>query len=748
MKRLNWKTKKNFVLQAAISSVLLPSAATIHAATEAYALEEVVVTAQKRAERLIEVPISISTISAESIQQTGIKELKEMGDLTPNLQVSQSSDFNSRITIRGVGADSRNIGFDSRVGVYLDGVYMGQSPAANQGLVDLEQVEVLRGPQGTLFGKNTVAGAISLISKKPGDEFEGSLGVNIGNYNNREIQGSVNLPLTDDTSMKVSANKTTRDGYIKNLFNGDKVNERDVVSGRVHLRSQLTPALEMNVSADYLTQDRLGFNGEPLTDTFGLFKPVEGNDKHEIYQNKSLNEDKTLKGGAVTFDYELDNGYSLKSITAYRSTEIIYDAEPDYSAADFLNMFYEDSYKQTTQEFQLISPNESNFKYVLGVYYFRQDSQTDRVANGGFDAVPYLGLTMADFGIDASQAVVDIDGAVDTESYAVFANGTYDLTERLTLGLGFRYSEETKEVDWSIDGSNSGAFDIATTRVDDSRTDKSFSPSLSLNYALLEDSYIYARASTGFKSGGYNLDFINSSQVEAGIEFDEETVMSYEIGYKAEFPEQNVRLNMALFYSEFDDYQVNQYIDLGGGRTALSITNAATVITQGFEMDLTYQPTANLQLTVALGLLDATFDSFPGGGAEGSDASGNELPYAPKLTASLSGQYYYPLPSLGASLLLRADYSYTDEYYITVNNDEGYDLVDGSTVDFGQLDSYGTVSARIGLEDDGGSWSVSLWGRNLTNSQHLDFSRRDFFGTILAGYAMPRTYGVEMKYNF
>ena len=740
MRKTMWKKKANFLLQAAISSALLPSA-VIAQAEKPFALEEVLVTAQKRSERLIEVPISISTVSAEAINQSGIKELKEMGDLTPNLQISQSSDFSSRITIRGVGADSRNIGFDSRVGVYLDGVYMGQSPAANQGLVDLEQVEVLRGPQGTLFGKNTVAGAINLISKKPGDEFEGSVGVNVGNYNNRELQGSVNIPLTQDTSVKVYANKTTRDGYVKNINNGDEANERDVQSGRMHLRSSLTPALEMNFSADYLELERLGFNGQPLTDTFGYFEPEGGSKKHQINQDTVI-EDKTLKGTSLTFDYDLNNGYFLKSITAYRETEMGYDADPDYAPGDFLNVLYTDAYEQTTQEFQLISPNDASFKYVLGLYYYKQDSTTQRDAFGGDGLVvhPAFGpIPILAFGINPLLGpAVDIDGTVDTESYAVFA-GSRPLEIK---------GAETKEVDWTIDGSNSGAFMMATADVKDDRTDKSFAPSASLNYALTDDSYVYGRVSTGFKSGGYNLDFINAEQIDAGIEFDEETVLSYEVGYKAEFPDQNLRFNAALFYSEFDDYQVNQYVDLGGGRTALSIENAATVVSKGLELDVTYQPTANFQLTAALGYLDASFDSFPGGGAGGTDATGNELPYAPKLTASLGGQYYYPLPSLNSSLLLRADYSYTDDYYITVNNDEGHQLLDGSVVDFGKIDSYGTVSARIGLVADNDSWEVSLWGRNLTDSDHLEYSHRDFFGTILGGYAMPRTYGVEAKYNF
>lgn len=750
MSNSSFENRTKLFVRTAIYSAVLATASNAYS-ENSFALEEVVVTAQKRSERLIEVPISISNISAESIEQSGIKELKELEDLTPNLQISQNSDFGTLITIRGVGANSRNIGFDSRVGVYLDGVYIGQSPAANQGLVDLERVEVLRGPQGTLFGKNTVAGAINLISKKPDGEFRGSVGINLGNFNNRELQASVNLPINDTNSVKVYVNKTTRDGYVKNLAINKDIQERDATSGRIHYRSSLSPKLEMNISADYLTQDRLGFNGEPLTDTLGFFQPSEGRDKYVTSDDRALRENKENKGYSLSFDYELDNGFSFKSITAYRYTELFYDASPDYSPEDFLFVQYTDTYKQTTQEFQLISPDEGALKYIVGLYIYKQDSATDRDAFGGLGTVnhPVFGpVPITVFGIDPTKKVVDIDGSVDTESYAIFGNGTYDLSDKLTLGLGFRYSEETKDVSWDINGLNSGAFAIGTTQVIDSRTDRNFAPSVSLNYAISDNSYTYGRVSSGFKSGGYNLDFINVNQVDAGIDFNDESVTSYEVGYKGQFPEQNLRVNVALFYSEFDDYQVNQYVDLGGGRTALSIENAATVVTQGIEMDVTYRPTANLELTAAFGSLDATFDSFPGGGAGGSDASGNELPYAPGLTASLSGQYYYPLPSLGATLLLRADYSYTSSYFITINNDDGHTLLDGSTVDFGKLDSYGMVGARIGLLSDSEDWDVSIWGRNLNDSDHLNYSFRDFFGTILAGYAMPRTFGIEARYNF
>lgn len=720
-------------------ATLIPSLSSV---AQNAALEEVTVTAQKRQERALEVPISIAALSANAMEQSGIKEVKDLGEMAPNIQISQDSDFSSRITIRGVGANSRNIGFDTRVGVYLDGIYLGQSPAVNQGLLDLERVEVLRGPQGTLFGKNTVAGAVNLISRKPGNEKALDLGINIGNFNNREVQLRGNMPLSDDTALSLSLNKTDRDGYIKNLYNGDEVNGRDATSGRVMLRSDLADNLTLNLAADYMTQDRWGFNGEPVTYVFASGYPVEGNDKYEMYQNRTVPEDKELWGTSATVDYDMDNGFSLKSITAFRSTDMVYGTDVDFTELDLVNTAYHDTYDQITQEFQLTSPADSALSYVVGFYYFSQDSDTERYALAGEHA-GMLGLT-------PFSTAVAYGGTVDTESFAVFANGNYDLTDRLNLGFGVRYSLETKDVDWAIDGSASGVFNIATGEVKDSRSDRDFSPTISLNYSLDDNNFIYTRASTGIKSGGYNLDFINANQFTGSpedIEFDTESVLSYELGYKAELLDRRLRLNAALFHSTFDDYQVNQYIELGGGGTALTITNAAEVESKGAELEATYVATDNLQLTAALGLLDARFTHFPGGGDNGADATGNDLPYAPEVTASLGVQYYVPVPALAATVLLRTDYSYTSERYINPSNNDGFSngVVD---VEFDRMESFDLINARVGLLDDADKWEVYLWGRNLADSDHMNYSFRDFLGTYVAGYAMPRTYGVEAKYRF
>jgi len=715
-------------------------------------IETITVTSQKRIERLIEVPISVTNISELELSQRGIKQLRDVQDLAPNLQMSQGSDFNASIMIRGVGANSRNIGFDSRVGVYIDGVYLGQSPAINQGLVDLERVEVLRGPQGTLFGKNAIAGAINLISKKPSQALDGKVSLNVGNFGTRELSAQLNLPLGEETSANVFVNQFEQQGHVYNALTDEHVGGKDGVAARINVVSTLSERLDLSFSADTTNQDRLALGGVSLTGPLGGH-PSQGafgdvlngtaSDKYTSFQDRDMDENKSIWGGSLTLDYSFDNDFSFKSITAYRDTQIEIGIDADYSSLGLVETEYDDHYQQTSQEFQLISPQQDGFDYIVGLYLFSLDSSTTRDAFGGAH-VGYFG----DPRISAFQQVIASSGDIKTSSYALFGNANWQLSQALKLGVGLRYSHEEKSVDWNIDGSNSGFFNIATGDVEDKRSDAALSPSVNLNYAINDNSQAYARVSTGFKSGGYNLDFVTSELLSEGVEFNEESVVSYEIGYKTEMLDNRLRLNSSIFIANYDDYQVNQYVNLGGGRTALSITNAAKVTTQGLELELAYQATDDFSIMGSLGLLDATFDKFDGAGAQGGSADGNYLPNAPELTASISGQYYVPLPSLSSTLLLRGDYNYSGEQFFNVQNDRDYPLPDGTTVDYGLGDSYSTVNARISLLSDNGFWEFSLWGKNLADSDHLTYSAREFLGAVIGSYAMPRSYGVEATFNF
>ncbi|HEX6260368.1 MAG TPA: TonB-dependent receptor plug domain-containing protein, partial [Woeseiaceae bacterium] len=337
---------------AVLAALLVAPLSALAQQDEGFLIEEIVVTAQKRTERLRDVPVAISVFSADAIDQTGVRELKDVADYIPNLQISEGNDFRSTVTIRGVGAQSRNIGFDSRVGVYVDGVYVGMSPAINQELLNLERVEVLRGPQGTLFGKNTVAGAINLITRKPDDELRGSASIDVGNLNYREIKGFVNLPFSDKVSTAFSVAKTDRDGYVENIITGNDLNERDVLAYRAQLRIEASDQFEINASFDGLNSESLILVGDPLTDMLAL-QPVQvAPELGVVGFNFDPSDERDVYGGHLDLEYELGTGHAVKSITGYRTTDAVYTNATDYSPVDIVSIEYADDYDVLSQEFQ------------------------------------------------------------------------------------------------------------------------------------------------------------------------------------------------------------------------------------------------------------------------------------------------------------------------------------------------------------------------------------------------------------
>lgn len=763
----------------AIAAMIVPSIASAQD-------DEIYVTATKRAEKLSEVPIAISVFGDQDVDQTGIRELSELAEYIPNVQISGHTDFRSVVTIRGVGSSSRNIGFDSRVGVYLDGVYLGQSPSVNQELLDLERVEVLRGPQGMLFGKNTVAGAISLITKKPADEFSARVTADIGNLDYREFKGIVNIPLAENVAAKLSVSKTDRDGYIDNITTGNDLNTKDVLAYRGQLRITPSEKLELNFSFDGLEADNRILVGEPLSDMLGIFPVQVAPEPRTVAFDFDPSEDRSLYGGSADVEYKFDNGFVLKSITGYRNTDATYRNVTDYSPVSVIFIDYTDKFEQTTEELQLISPGGERLNYMFGLYYYNQDADTVRDVTLGSDfheafiapfvapvVAPLLMLdpnnltpdqlaliaSVAGFGPEGSK--VFNRGTVKTESFAGYFNGSYELSDRWKLGFGGRYSVENKDVNWLLDGRNSGSFNIGSTNYDpmvggnpspliNDRTDKFFSPAISLSYQFENGTNVYGKYSSGYKSGGFNLDYINADELAAnsGLEFDKETVDSYEIGAKGTLFDGRMSLNLAAFIANYDNYQVNQFVDLGGGRTSIRITNAASVETKGVEAEFKFDATENLNIYGSAGYLDATFDSFVGGGAGGADASGNRLVNAPEFTGAIGGVYTKPVPSLHSTLLVRADLTHTGDYFTTADSVTTTTLRAGAQVPFGHIDEVTLLNGRIGLITDNECYEVYLWGRNLTDEDYLVDDFRDFFGTIVNHPAIGKTYGIGLVANF
>jgi iron complex outermembrane recepter protein len=736
-------------------------------------LEEVVVTAQKRTESLTDVPISIAVMSSEAIMKTGVRQMREVAEFIPNMSISGGNDSTTAVRIRGVGANTRNIGFDTRAGVYVDGVYMGQSPAQNIDILDLERIEVARGPQGTLFGKNTVAGAINMITKKPSQEQELLVTGEVGNYDSYRVSAIGNLPLGDNAAARFSIVDHNREGYIRNVTTGTRHNERDGTS----MRGQFAFAGEhydVNIAGDYLESERVSFWGAAISDWSGRAPNTASPGRFNIDNNFDNREEREIWGLSATVNVDLGSDYNLTSITAYRDTFVDRTQDSDHSFLNLLSVEYPDAYEQTTQEFQIFSPDSGRLKYVAGLYLYDEKASSSRRAVIGDEiGIVFQGLAppLAPFGPRFDGAAVGTFADVDTRSYAAYINGTYDLTERLTLGFGLRYTDEEREVDFDLIGDivdlapvplqvpGAAIFGVAVGPVVNGQTVASFqdkksyddlSPMISLSYALGEDMNLYIKYSEAFKSGGFNVDFVSESALSEGIAFDQETVDAWEIGLKGTALENRLRYNLVAFQMEFEDYQLNQFVQLANNTSAITIRNAAEVSSRGLEAEVTYYPSNNLMLQAAIGYNDAEFDSFPGGASVrnpaglGADLAGNKLPDAPEWTSALAVQHNLPLAALNAELVTRVDWTYSDSFFATEDNVSF--ARPGSSLVWGEVDSYSLLNGRIGLEAE--SWSIYLWGRNILDKAYDQTWTSDFLGTVGRFPGDPRTYGVEVSYRF
>ena len=760
------------------------------------ALEEVVVTARKREESLQDTPISVAAFSADDLTDRGVVDFSQVGEITPNV----TFDFTSAIAagnsaaivqIRGVGASDWTIGVDPGVGIYLDGVYIARTIGSVLDTADVAQIEILRGPQGTLFGRNTIGGAISVTSKKPTpDRIYGSAEITTGSYDRLDINGRVNVPITDNMATSVSISTRNRDGYVKNLYpDGPDLGDNEDISGRMALSWEPADTVRIDVSGDYSTTSEnpapnvligttpdQGFynlnnilSGDPQcvdrTDAGRFSNTNCYNDQwavgpfqtwsNHISQTPELQSDDRFGirvrpaseintwGVGGTIEIDITENLALKSITAHRrvengfwSRDSSHSGNPVHVTARTSNDYEQD---QTSQEFQLIgSAFDDRLNYILGFFWLDEHAEH---------------LDVVELPLNT---VFDSGGFIDNTSKALFAQGTYDISDRLHLTAGLRFTDEDKTfVALSVVGIDAnglvaglpdclnqimvaptdGSCVLPPDPVSSDTTE--LQPYVNLSYDWNDDLMTYVSYSEGFKAGAFTQRVFPPALATptAGPEF----VKVYEGGFKSSWFDNRVRLNGALFFTDYTDLQVNVNAATGtsfapGAPVIGTVTgNAASAEILGFELEMTALPIDDALIQLGIGYLDAEYSKL--------DASVSNLTLqddlinAPKWNINLSGQYEYDLGDMG-SLTPRFDFSYSSK---TANDASNHPLL--------VQDGYGLLNLSMTWRDNNDAWSATVAGNNVTDKTYIVTG---FAGSgIIEGvYGLPSTWSFTVRRNF
>ncbi|MBX3705300.1 MAG: TonB-dependent receptor [Pseudomonadales bacterium] len=671
-------------------------------------IEEVIVTAERRESSLQKTPVAISVFNDEFLKASTVRSIQDVAPYSPGLNYTQVSNF-AQLNMRGIGLEQINMGGEPGVAFHVDGVYVARPFVNDAVFLDLARVEVLRGPQGTLYGRNATGGSVNLISNTPTDTFESEFAGLVGNYDRVRISAMASGPLgRPGVRGRIAVVSDERDGYLDNLLNGKSLEDARTRSVRGQLDFDLSESLTLAVAGDYMKQDDTGpmFRPGDIPGTAAALGGRLSDDPWKIYVDGPSDQDVDASGLSARLNWDLE-GFSVTAITAWRRSS--FDLRSDLDGTDFflVNEDLHEDASQFSQELQIASADDDRLQWLAGAYYFHENADLDYI-----------------FPIPPFATTIRFVSEQETTAYALFGQISYALTDRLTLTAGLRYSDDEKK------GSTEQTFFVVgNVDVDDDW--QAWTPRFVIDYQVSDASLVYLSVARGFKAGGINT---GSLQVAA---YDPEYVWNYEVGVKSRFFEDRLQTNLAAFQYNYDDLQVTQF---AVGQTF--IENAADAEGRGIELEATALIGAHMSLSVALAYLDAEFtryqalDTFrPELGV--LDLENNDLPRAPKFTASVVAQYDQPFAS-GAQLSTRIEYQYQDDFYFTSFN-----------TDYAQGGQYDLLNARIAFVLPGQRWEVAAFGKNLTDQEYeLATTVSGINAGTLELYGAPRTYGVEARYRF
>lgn len=698
-----------------LAVILGAGVGSAHAQAQGTQVEEVIVTATKTgATRLQDTPIAITAFTTATIDRAAISDIRDLASITPNLAIAENTGL-SEVYIRGIGSNNVFPGSDPSSTVHLDGVYLARPSSYFSNFLDVERVEVLRGPQGTLYGRNSVGGTINIISRKPTDAFQAKAQATAGNYNLYRGEGYISGPLLPgaiDGSLSLLRSK--RDGYQKNIAPGGNpaVDSEDVWSTRGQLRFRPNDRLDVTARADYMKADEVpgGYLKPLVASSDPLANSILGD-----YRRVAINTPQNTKtedwGVSLDASEKINDALTLMSLTSYRHDDFSFALDSDARAALIRRTDFIQAQNQFSQEFNLTG-HYDKLTFVGGAYYFHENIAADlRVSN-------------------YPSTQVNPNVTVHTRALAGYFQGTYEFSERFSATAGIRYTDERK-----LFGQVYNIRDLATLIPNPTYPHVSsptgnyhaWTPKLEIDFKPAKGVLVYGSVTRGFKSGGFN---ITSANPRSG--FQPEFLWSYEAGFKGDLLDRRLRLNAAAFHYDYSDLQVQSFITPG----VTDISNAATATVNGVEVETVARPSAGLELGASVSYLDATYKQYPGApfGATTIDASGNRLNSAPRWSYSAYGQYEFELA--GGSVTLRGEYDYKSRQYFTPDN---------SAVQ--SQGAYRLINASIGYAPNGGRWQAILFGRNLGDTQYVT-TTASFPGPISGRVGEPRTYGVRLIYEY
>lgn len=757
---INHGFKKTALASAVMT---LSGAVMMPALAQQRILEEIVVTAQKREESSQDIGIAVTSLDGGRLVNANVDNIQDLQNLAPSMQIGESFGF-AQIMIRGIGTDNPFAGGDPSVGMHIDGVITGQSSAQFGSLFDINRIEVLRGPQGTLYGRNTTGGSVNVISNRPTVETDGYLRLSTGNYNLLKFEGAVGGSLADVLQGRIAVRSVDRDGYGENIANGQDIDDADQQSFRAQLTWQPAEGMDLRLAVEQHDEDDTNYMPKfrsPSYDPAPLpeLAPqpttgVRAANPRDLNSNVNLQNEREQQSYSLEYTWDINETLSFTSLTNQQSFEKIPQADFDMTANDFY--IWSESFEtdQFSEELRLNFEGD-RFHGLAGVYYYTEEIESDNRLD-----LPLVPQVVADntpplagcgFDDNVSDQIIGaapeslcfhFRGDAEAEAWAFFTNISYELTDTLVLNAGLRYSDESREgyTDrWTAPGAPVLTFA-------DKRDFSEVTPNVRLEWFATDDVMLYASYSEGFKSG-----IFLSGQRSPVLE--PELVDAYEAGMKGIFLDRRLQLNAAAFYYDFTDLQQGRSVPAGTSGFTLVYENAASAEINGVEAEFTWLATDNLRFDGSATYLDATFDDYVT--TDPFDTVYQQLGLIDAdvdLSRQLAGNAMVQSPewswTLGATLDLEVGNgwqssatlaaSYKDKVYFSQFNHDAL-----------SQDSVTTVDANMAFTSPDGRWSVNAWGQNLTDKDI-------YVGTFIlnssrtnAGFmAPPRTYGLTLSYNF